>query len=373
MTRVLPGAARIGVLGGGQLGQMLCVEAARLGYRTAVLDPSPDAPAARVAGLHVRAAVDDPEAAAQLAQACDVVTLEWELIAERVLERVEEVRPLHPGSRVLRVIQDRWVQREFLARHGFPQARHGLAGRVEDLPAPCLVKRRRAGYDGKGQARWDGPASAAAVAPLLEAPCLWEELVPFARELSVILARGADGAMAAFPIAENVHRRGILHTTRAPAAVSDRVRQAAEDLGRAVAEALDHVGVLAVELFLLADGSLLVNEIAPRVHNSGHFTWGACRTSQFEQHIRAVCGLPLGDGGPLSPAVMVNLPGDLWASGEPRWEAALRLPGARLHLYGKSQASPGRKMGHVLLLGQDTDALLRQAEDLLEALPCSRS
>jgi len=363
----LPGAT-IGILGGGQLGRMLALEARRMGYRVAVLDPARDCPAAAVCDAHVTAPLDDAEAAAKLAGLCDVVTLEWELIGLEAIRSAKRRCPVFPGESVLRPIQDRLRQRQFLAERGFPQTRFWP---VDDAPSlqdaarqaglPCVLKRRRHGYDGKGQRWLLRRPDVASAAELLAAPCVLEARVPFVKELSVIVARGRDGGMAAFPPIENVHHGGILHSSVIPAGVSKATARAAAKLGRRVAEALGHVGVLAVELFLLEDGRLLVNEIAPRVHNSGHVTWGACRVSQFEQHIRAVCGLPLDQPRLLSPGAMVNLLGELWAKREPRWERALARPVA-LHLYGKGQARPGRKMGHLIALERTTAAALRRAE-----------
>ncbi|MBI5630657.1 MAG: 5-(carboxyamino)imidazole ribonucleotide synthase [Elusimicrobia bacterium] len=374
MKPVLPGAV-IGILGGGQLGRMLALEARRMGYRTAVLDPAPRGPAAQAADLHIRAPVDDAEAALKLAAAADVVTVEWELIPAEVLRKVEKDKPLRPSSRVLEIIQDRLVQKEFLARHGFPQtpfeAVHDMAGlstASERLGLPGVLKGRRHGYDGKGQLSLESWQDLSAAGNLLKAPCVLETKVAFEKEISVILARGQDGMAAVYPVAENAHRRGILHTTRAPAGIPETARRAAEELALAIAKALGHVGVMAVEMFLLPGGKLLVNEIAPRVHNSGHFTWDACAVSQFEQHLRAVCGLTLGETDLFSPAVMVNLLGDLWEKGEPAWEKILGVPNLKLHLYGKDKPAPGRKMGHLTLLGPDPAALLKQTEDSLALL-----
>jgi 5-(carboxyamino)imidazole ribonucleotide synthase len=359
----------IGILGGGQLGLMLAEAARALGYRTAALDSAPDAPALRFVDAPVVGPVDDPASARRLAEASDLLTLEWELIPAPVLEEAARLRPLYPAPSVLAVIRDRLDQRRFLARRGFPQTDFGEARGAESLPYyPTIVKRRTHGYDGKGQARLASEADAARQSALFDAPCVWEKIVPFAKEISVILARGRDGAVAAYPVAENLHRDGILHATRAPADVSDETSSRAVALARRVAEALGHVGVLAVELFLLADGTLLVNEIAPRVHNSGHYTLGACACPQFEQHIRAVAGLPLGPAAAKGPAVMVNLLGELWANGEPDWTALDGIPGLALRLYGKASARPGRKMGHYVVVGAAAAEQWRRADERLAAL-----
>lgn len=377
MRPLLPGAT-IGVLGGGQLGRMMALAARRMGYRVAVLDPDARCPTGQVADRVVVGALDDADAGRELARGCEVVTLDTEHVPAEVLERVAEVAPVRPGPEVLRTIQDRLTQKRFLDARGLPQARWAPVGTDDELAAalaavglPAILKARRAGYDGKGQARIERAEDAAAAwARLGRVPAVLERVVEFAREVSVVLARGVDGALAVYPLAENVHRKHVLHTTRAPAPMPAARRQRAEELARDIASALRHVGVMAVELFEQpgADDELLVNEIAPRTHNSGHYTYGACVTSQFEQHVRAVCGLPLGDPRQTVGAVMLNLIGDLWQRGAPAWEHVLARPEARLHLYGKAHAAPGRKMGHVVLLDDDTDGALAHAEAMLDAL-----
>ncbi len=376
MTRALLPGATIGVLGGGQLGRMMAIAARQMGYRLLVLDPGPRCPTAQVADGVVVGALDDVEAARQLARQVDVITLDTEHVPADVLDALEPIAPVRPGASVLRTIQDRLVQKQFLDRIGLPQARWApvddagmLRAALDRVGRPAIVKVRRAGYDGKGQVRIDPDAEAEALLSKLRGePAVAEEVIRFGREISVILARGRDGQLRIYPIAENVHRRHILHTTRAPAPMPEPRRRRAEEMAVAVAEALGHVGVMAVEMFELPDGSLLVNEIAPRTHNSGHYTYGACATSQFEQHLRAVCGLPLGDPRALTGAVMVNLIGDLWAQGAPPWHEVLAHPEARLHLYGKDGPAPGRKMGHVVLLDDDTDRGLGTAEALIATL-----
>lgn len=373
MTRALGPGATIGVLGGGQLGRMMAVAARQMGYRIIVLDPSPRCPTAQVSDGVVVGALDDVEAARHLASQVDVITLDTEHVPADVLDALEPIAPVRPGAAVLRTIQDRLVQKQFLDRIGMPQATWAPVDDVHAALArvgrPAILKVRRAGYDGKGQVRIDSDADAeAGLARLRGEPAVAEQVVGFRREISVILARGQGGEIQIYPIAENVHRRHILHTTRAPAPMPEARRKRAEDMAVAVAEALGHVGVIAVEMFELADGRLLVNEIAPRTHNSGHYTYGACATSQFEQHIRAVCGVPLGSPRPLTGAVMVNLIGDLWSKGPPAWHEVLSHPEARLHLYGKDAPAPGRKMGHVVLLDDDTDRALATAEALIATL-----
>lgn len=372
MSPLRPGAT-LGILGGGQLGRMLAFEAHRMGFRIAVLDPDPDGPAGQVADVHVPGAWTDAKAMVELARRSDVVTVETEHLPWEALAEVERAGArLSPGSQVLRIVQNRLRQKEFLRERGFPQPdfRHvhdaaSLADAVRAVGAPGVLKSLTGGYDGKGQSRATSAADAdAAWAAIGRTPCIYEAFVPFEREVSVVLARGLDGAVAYYPLAENVHVKGILHTTVAPARVPHAVEQEARRIARGIADALGHVGVMAVEMFLLPDGSLQVNEIAPRVHNSGHYTFGACATSQFEQHVRAIAGLPLGDTTLLRPACMLNLLGDVWAKGEPEWSALLAEPAAHLHLYGKKDARPGRKMGHVLVLHEKPEEALRIAQTL---------
>jgi 5-(carboxyamino)imidazole ribonucleotide synthase len=367
-----PGAT-IGVLGGGQLGRMMAVVARQMGYRIIVLDPSPRCPTAQVSDGVVVGALDDVDAAKHLASQVDVITLDTEHVPADVLDVLETIAPVRPGAAVLRTIQDRLVQKQFLDRLGLPQAAWAPADDVHAALArvgrPAILKVRRAGYDGKGQQRIDRDGDPEALlARLRGEPAVAEEVVGFTREISVILARGLDGRVQIYPLAENVHRRHILHTTRAPAPMDEARRKRAEAMAVSIAEALGHVGVMAVEMFELPDGGLLINEIAPRTHNSGHYTYGACATSQFEQHIRAICGIPLGDPRSLTGAVMVNLIGDLWSKGTPAWHDVLDRPEARLHLYGKDAPAPGRKMGHVVLLDDDTDRALGTAESLIATL-----
>ncbi|HWG89791.1 MAG TPA: 5-(carboxyamino)imidazole ribonucleotide synthase, partial [Candidatus Thermoplasmatota archaeon] len=299
-----------------------------------------------------------------------------EHIPIETMHAAEAVRPVRPSANVLANIHDRLAQKRFLEKHGFPQPAFAEVATEADLQAaakkvgtPAVLKTRRGGYDGKGQSRAMTPGSElAAWTEIGRAPCIYEAFVPFEKEVSVILARGVNGETRVYPLAENEHRKGILHTTRVPAKAPEASRLAAEKVAVGIAEALGHVGVIAVEMFLLKDGTVLVNEIAPRTHNSSHFTFGACSTSQFEQHARAVLGLPLGDPGLLTPVVMVNILGDAWKNGEPDWNALLRHGEIRLHLYGKKDMKPGRKVGHFLILGDASDATVARADELLAAL-----
>lgn len=368
MEPLAPGKT-LGILGGGQLGRLIAEAAKGLGYRTAALDSSPSSPALQVVDVPIVGPVDDDASAMKLAAQSDLLTLEWELIPVKVLEAVAQARPLFPAPSVLAVIQDRLTQKNFLRRHGFPQTPYGEATTAAGWKYPVILKRRTHGYDGKGQCRLGSEADAPKAAEVLKAPCIWEKKVDFKAEISVILARGRDGKTAVYPVAENAHRDGVLHATRAPARIPRDVEAKAVELAKSIASALGHVGVMAVEMFLLHDESLLVNEIAPRVHNSGHYTLGGCATSQFEQHVRAVCGLPLGGTDLLEgQAAMVNLLGDLWEKREPDWSLLDGIPGMKLHLYGKPDARPGRKMGHYTVVGAAAEAEFTRADDRLKAL-----
>ncbi len=351
----LPPGSTIGVLGGGQLGRMLAQAAARLGFDAAVLGREDDSPAGRVAARAITGAYDDPESLRRLAAVSDVVTFEFETISAAAVAALEaQGVTVAPNARALAVAQDRWKEKTFLNAHGCPTVGFAavdgpadIAPALERLGAPALLKTRREGYDGKGQAwvrdageaeaAWDGVGAAPSI---LEARCA------FRREVSLVAARGRDGAFAAYPLAENRHEAGVLRETRAPADACDALRLEARRIGRTVADALGYVGVLAVEMFELEDGRLLVNEIAPRVHNTGHWTLDGCEVDQFEQHVRAVAGWPLGPTEAKARARMRNLLGDDVEA----WAELAADPGARLHLYGKRDAAPGRKMGHVTWL-----------------------
>jgi 5-(carboxyamino)imidazole ribonucleotide synthase len=350
---ILPGAT-LGLLGGGQLGRMFTVAARTLGYRVTVLDPDPHAPAAEFATAHLAAPYDDRAALDEIASTCAAVTTEFENAPAQALDAIGSRTVVRPSGSSVAVAQDRRREKGFFAEHGLPVGRFAIvespadiAPALEQVRPPALLKTARLGYDGKGQARIGKPEEVAATFDRWKrVPCVLEELLPLEREVSVVLARAADGAIAVFPLAENRHSRGILDVTIAPARVPDALAAEATALATRLAGELGYVGVLAVEMFVVG-GKLLLNEMAPRPHNSGHYTIDACRSSQFEQQVRVLCGLPLGDPSQHTPAVMVNLLGDIWSDGEPRWEAVLRHPGAHLHLYGKREPRPGRKMGHV--------------------------
>ena len=375
---ILPGAT-LGVLGGGQLGRMFTLQARTMGYRVVVLDPDAGSPAGQLADHHLRAAYTDPDALDQLARECAAVTTEFENVPAEALERLSAWVRVRPPGAAVATAQDRIGEKSFLERHGFATARFRPVRSAEDLVeavravgTPALLKTSRMGYDGKGQATVERPEEAAAAfAGLGSVACVLEERLALEREVSVVLARGDDGTVAPFPVGENRHRDGILETTVVPARIPAPLADAALELAGRVATALDYVGVLGVELFVANGGRLYVNELAPRPHNSGHYTLDACSTDQFEQQVRALCGLPLAQPRLLTPVAMVNLLGDLWAGGPPRWEEAFRRPGVRLHLYGKAEARPGRKMGHLNCLAATADQALALALETRDALPVS--
>lgn len=368
---ILPGAT-IGVVGGGQLGRMLALEARRMGYRVRVLDPAPDAPAAQVADAHVQAPLDDHVALRRLAAACDVVTFEWENADADALRALSGEVPLRPGPHVLAKAQHRVREKDAVQALGIATAPYApvrseaeLRRALVRIGVPAVLKTARGGYDGLGQGRIPVAGEAAAVLAALAAggadEWILEGWVPFEREISVVCARSAGGEIRSFPVAENLHRHGILDVSIVPARITPRTAAEAHRIAERIAAEWEVVGVLGVELFVLSDGSLLVNEVAPRPHNSGHFTWEACPTSQFEQQLRAVCGLPLGSAKLLRPAAMANLLGRHlpagWRNALPR---VLADPEVALHLYGKAELRPRRKMGHLTAAGESADDSLER-------------
>jgi 5-(carboxyamino)imidazole ribonucleotide synthase len=374
---IAPGQT-LGLLGGGQLGRMFTVAARTLGYRVTVLDPDPHSPAAEFATGHLNTPYTDPDALDALARTCAAVTTEFENAPAEALDALAERVIVRPAGSAVAVAQDRRREKAFFAGNGFPVGAHAVIessadfGRaLEQVKLPALLKTARFGYDGKGQARVDEPDQLGSLFTQWKGvPCVLEELLALEREISVVLARGDDGEVAVFPVAENRHARGILDLTIAPARIPDALAQEATALASRLATQLNYVGVLAVEMFVVG-GRLLMNEIAPRPHNSGHYTIDACRTSQFEQQVRVLCGLPLGDPSQHTPAVMVNLLGDIWRGDEPDWAAVLRHPGAHLHLYGKREARPGRKMGHVTVCESTPERSLQVALEIRAALGIS--
>ncbi len=372
---ILPGAL-LGVLGGGQLGAMFATAARRMGYRVAVITDTADCPAARHADrLHV-GRYDDLAFLTQAAAGLAVVTFEFENVPAAAGEALAAAVPVRPHPSVLSTTQNRASEKAFLVERGIPCGRHAVVESIAELQAavaeiglPAVLKTAAFGYDGKGQRIIRAPAAAEAAWESLGAvPCVLEEWIDFSCELSVVAARGLDGAVNAFPAVRNDHANHILDVSSLPAGLPVEVLGEAEHLAATVLSELDVVGVAGVEFFLTADGRLLVNEIAPRTHNSGHLTIEACPTSQFEQQVRAICGLPLGATQVLAPAAMANLLGDRWANGEPDWPAALAVPGVGLHLYGKAEPRPGRKMGHLTATAATAEqaiAAVRQARDAL--------
>jgi 5-(carboxyamino)imidazole ribonucleotide synthase len=346
---------------------MFTVAARTLGYRVTVLDPDPASPAAEFATGHLNTAYTDPASLDALARTCAAVTTEFENAPAEALNAIAERTIVRPSGDSVAVAQDRAREKCFFADHGFPVGPFAVVTAAADIDAalkrvklPAVLKTSRFGYDGKGQARIESRADLERVLREWKGvPCILEEFLALEREVSVILARTEAGDTAVFPVAENRHSRGILDVTIAPARIPEPLAAEAKALAARLAAELRYVGILAVEMFVVG-GRLLFNEMAPRPHNSGHYTIDACRTSQFEQQVRVLCGLPLGDPSLHTPAVMVNLLGDIWGSdgGEPHWDAVLRHPGAHLHLYGKREVRAGRKMGHVTVCEADSQRAL---------------
>lgn len=369
MKRVLPPGSVIGVLGSGQLGRMFAIAARRMGYRVHTLSPDEDTPTGQVSDVEIRASYDDLDAVRAFASRAGVVTFEFENIPAASMEACAAVVPVHPRAEVLHLTQHRLREKTFLAKNGFPCApfRHvrsaaELEAAAAHVGLPAVLKTAGFGYDGKGQRLLKSPQDLApAWGSLGAAEAVLEKFIDFECELSVVAARDQEGRFDHFPVCLNTHSRHILDLTLAPAPVEPRLAARAVEITRAILETLDAVGVLCVEFFLARNGDLLVNEIAPRPHNSGHYTFDACVTSQFEQQLRAVCGLPLGSTEQMRPAAMANLLGDLWGDGEPHWQRAAAFPGVKLHVYGKLEARPGRKMGHLTALAQSVEAAKVQA------------
>lgn len=374
---ILPGRT-LGILGSGQLGRMLALAARRMGYHVHCYSPERHSPTGQIADVEIAAPYDDLDSVRHFGRSVDVVTFEFENVPSRTTEALEEVAVVRPSSRVLHVTQHRAREKRFLADHGLPVAPFLVVSTLDQaldaldqIGAPCVIKTAAFGYDGKGQARVnDRAAMYDAWRALATDLAVVEAFVDFRLELSVVVARAVDGAIAAYDVVENAHVQHILDVSVVPARVPPAVANEAIRLATQIAKTLDVIGVLCVELFLTRDDRLLVNELAPRPHNSGHFSFDAAVTSQFEQQLRAVCGLPLGSTRLLSPAAMVNLLGELWDQGEPSWHRALAEPDLKLHLYGKAAAALGRKMGHMTALGatvEEAEALARRARRALTA------
>ena len=372
---ITPGST-LGVMGGGQLGRMFAIAARRMGYRVHVFDPAAGGPASQVTDREVNADYTDESALDRFARDVDAVTVEFENIPARSLAVLADRRPVHPAAEVLLICQNREREKTFLAKKGYPLApfavvdssdslRRGLA----ETGVPGVLKTAAFGYDGKGQLRIEGESDPERLWKEFGAPrAVLEKWIPHESELSVICGGSPNFGYTCFPAAENVHSRHILDYSIVPARIEKTILDRAAEIAHSIARELDLTGLLAVEFFLTPKGELLVNELAPRPHNSGHYTFDACVTSQFEQQVRTLCGLPPGSSRLLSPVVMVNLLGDLWHRGDPDWRVVLDEPDAKLHLYGKAEARPGRKMGHFCVLAEDRDEALGKALAIRERL-----
>ena len=377
---IAPGAW-LGLLGGGQLGRMFTMAAQSMGYKVMVLDPGDDSPAGSVADAHLQAAYTDSRALAEIAARCAAVTTEFENVPADSLRQLAGKCVVSPAADSVSVAQDRILEKTFLRDNGFGVAPFAVVRSDADLEAidvqallPGVLKVSRFGYDGKGQVRVSTREELfEAFRSLHGEPCVLERFLGLDKEVSVVVVRGFDDEITTFPVSENQHANGILDVSIVPARVTALTADEARKLACKLAEKLDYRGVLCVEFFVLTDGTLLVNEIAPRPHNSGHYTIDACITSQFEQQVRVMCSHPLGDTSMHCPAVMLNLLGDLWAAGEPQWDSVLRHRGAKLHLYGKSEARPGRKMGHVTVLAPQLARAVKTAEDIKATLLAAAS
>lgn len=373
---VLP-EATLGVLGGGQLGRMFTVAARTMGYRVIVLDPDAASPAAELANEHICAAFDDRAALEKLGRACAAITTEFENVPAESLNFLAQFCPVRPSAKAVAIAQNRIREKTFLRDSGFETApfaeinsRAEIEAALKKIGTPALLKISQFGYDGKGQATVHNLADAiAAFEQMGSKPCVLEQRLNLQTEISVVVARSTDGKTVAYPAAENTHVGGILDLSVVPAQVSNKLAQQATRDARAVADKLDYCGVMAVEFFVVENERLLINEIAPRPHNSGHYTMDACLTSQFEQQVRAMCGLPLGDARLLSPVAMVNILGDAWrVDAPPPWDAVLNEPHAKLHLYGKREARAGRKMGHFTCIGDSVHEATTLARDIQKKL-----
>ena len=367
-TVILP-PAMLGMLGGGQLGRFFVIAAHEMGYKVTVLDPDSNSPAGKIADAHICAAFDDQAALLKLANTCAAITTEFENVPAESLSLLADIKPVRPSAYSVAIAQHRVSEKNFLKQAGLPVAPFVVINQAEDLPAdgdgiyPAILKVARFGYDGKGQARVSNQQEALTAFNAFEhEECVLEKMLKLDYEVSVVLARDAHGNVASFPTAENSHLNGILDVSIAPARGSDAISHQAQKLASMVAEKLDYTGVLGVEFFV-CDGELLVNEMAPRPHNSGHYTIDACITNQFEQQVRVLTGLPLGSAKQHSSAVMVNLLGDIWPSADeaPAWLAALAQAQLKMHLYGKQAARAGRKMGHYTVLSANRDEAIKLA------------
>jgi 5-(carboxyamino)imidazole ribonucleotide synthase len=370
MKSILP-SSTIGVLGSGQLGRMFAIAARRMGYRVHTFSPLEDTPTGQVADYEITASYDDLEQVKNFARNVSVVTFEFENVPSATVETAAKFAPVRPSGNVLHIAQNRLREKTFLSWHGFPVAtfkhirnEEDLKNALDEIGYPAVLKTAGFGYDGKGQVKIK---SAGDVTEVIRESVL-EGFVDFGKEISVVAARGVDGSFVHYGVIENEHANHILDISKSPANVSAKVEKEAVEITHGVLETLEVVGVMCVEFFLTKDEKLLINELAPRPHNSGHLTFDACVTSQFEQQLRAVCGLPLGSTELLKPAAMANLLGDLWESGEPDWESALKFTEIKLHLYGKTEARKGRKMGHLTALADTAEEAANIVRVAREAL-----
>lgn len=366
---ILPGAT-LGMLGGGQLGRMFTTAAQTMGYKVIVLDPDKNSPAGIIADQHICAAYTDESALEELAKQCAAVTTEFENIPASTLAFLEQRTVVHPSSTALANTQNRNVEKQFIRSQGIATVPFVSIYSAEDIAEigdkirfPAILKVATFGYDGKGQIVCDDlQAVHQAFDTLGQKECVLEQRIDLQREISVVLARGQDGQLTAFPVAENVHINGILHSTMVPSNADANQQQEAIQMACKIADGLNYVGTMAVEFFISSQGEIIANEIAPRPHNSGHYTLDACHTSQFEQQVRMLCGLPAGNSELISPVVMINLLGDVWGNSQPDWEKLLSKPNIKLHLYGKKDARAGRKMGHFNVLTENTEAAMQLAQ-----------
>ncbi len=376
---ILPGAT-IGMLGGGQLGRMFTIAARNMGYKVIVLEPDIHSPAGQLSDHHIIAKYDDTEALAELSKKCDVVTTEFENIPAEVLNTLAKTIPVHPSASAIEKAQDRIVEKEFILSCGLLPVPYGairshsdIPNATKDLKFPAILKTARFGYDGKGQQTINHVDDVEpAFKNIDQVACVLEQRIDLDCEISVVIGRNAEGQSNCFPVSENIHKDGILYQSICPANVDDNIVKAAQAATKRIADKLEYVGVLAVEFFVSKQGELLVNEMAPRTHNSGHFTIDACVTSQFEQQVRMVCGLPFGDSTLLSPIVMTNMLGDLWGGDDkktqPKWNKLLENTATKLHLYGKLEARNGRKMGHYCTLATSVSDAQQQADAIFKVL-----
>lgn len=380
LPTLLPGAT-LGMLGGGQLGRMFTIAARNMGYKVIVLEPDVSSPAGQLADKHIIAAYDDADALAQMSDECDVITTEFENIPADVLNKLAESVPVHPSADAVEKAQDRIVEKAFILSCGLLPVPYGIINTqsdiveaVKDITFPAILKTARFGYDGKGQQTINSANDVeAAFKEAGQVPCVLEQRIDLDCEISVVLGRNQHGDSHSFPVAENIHRDGILYQSICPANVDENIITAAQAAAKRLADKLDYIGVLAVEFFVTKQGELLVNEMAPRTHNSGHFTIDACLTSQFEQQVRMICGLPFGDSKLLIPVVMTNMLGDLWINksdvmSQPKWQSILENNSSKLHLYGKAEARKGRKMGHYCTMADSTEDAQKQADEIFTNL-----